>query len=325
MNIIVVPYSSTDFNRWNDFVQEAKNATFLFRREFMAYHQDRFVDASLMLYKNNVLVAILPANVVGDLMVSHGGLTYGGLLCLKVVKMKEYLAYWKAVLKHLNANGIERIQLKELPRMYNRFCSEELDYMVFITKGHCFRTDVLSVIEQSNKLPVSKKRMASINKGFSLGFYVEEEQSFECFWRDVLIPNLKEKHGVSPVHSLEEIEKLHALFPKEIRQFNLYNNENMLIAGVTVFETDLVAHVQYISGLKSWNDMGAVDWLHHYLIEVVFKEKQYFDFGSSNEVGGRKLNDGLLFWKESFGARTMVQNFYEIETKQYKQFQEVWN
>lgn len=99
----------------------------------------------------------------------------------------------------------------------------------------------------------------------------------------------------------------------------------MLIAGVTIFETDLVAHVQYISGLKSWNDLGAVDWLHHYLIEVVFKEKQYFDFGSSNEMGGRKLNDGLLFWKESFGARTMVQNFYEIETKQYKQFQEVWN
>lgn len=324
MNITVTPYAEADFNRWNDFVGRAKNATFLFRREFMTYHQDRFVDASLMLYKNTVLVGVLPANRVGDLVVSHGGLTYGGLLCLKEVKMKEFLAYWEVVLRYLSENGTKRIQLKEMPRMYNRFCSEELAYMVFLTNGHCFRTDVLSVIEQNNKLPISKKRMASSAKGFSLGFYVEEEASFDRFWNTVLIPNLQEKHEVAPVHSLVEIEKLHALFPKGIRQFNLYNAEHELVAGGTVFETDTVAHVQYISGVKSWNDKGAVDWLHHYLIEVVFKEKKYFDFGSSNESGGRKLNEGLLFWKESFGARTMVQNFYEIETKQFKQLQEVW-
>jgi hypothetical protein len=46
-------------------------------------------------------------------------------------------------------------------------------------------------------------------------------------------------------------------------------------------------------------------------------DKNYFDFGISNESQGTKINEGLLFWRESFGAKTVVQNFYEVETKNY--------
>lgn len=324
MSLTVLPYSATYFNLWNDFIDRAKNATFLFKREFMSYHENRFTDASLLLFKNDKLVAVLPANRTEEVVISHSGLTYGGLVCLKELRLKEFLCYWEAVLRHLSLNGITRIQLKSLPAMYARFCSDELDYLMFLTGATRFRTDVLSVIEQRNKLPISKKRLASVNKGFANGIYVEEEQRFERFWKEILIPNLEQKHDATPVHSLDEITQLHSLFPKQIRQFNVYNEAGKLIAGATVFETEQVAHMQYISGLKVWNDLGAVDWLHHFLIEVVFEDKEYFDFGSSNEMGGRKLNEGLLFWKESFGARTMTQNFYEIETKQYKRIQEIW-
>jgi hypothetical protein len=36
---------------------------------------------------------------------------------------------------------------------------------------------------------------------------------------------------------------------------------------------------------------------------------------SSNELDGSKLNGGLIFWKESFGAQTVTQHFYEVETQ----------
>ena len=58
---------------------------------------------------------------------------------------------------------------------------------------------------------------------------------------------------------------------------------------------------------------------------MVFKDKKYFDFGTSNEMQGRKINQGLLFWKESFGARSVVQNFYEIQTNQYDKIDKVWS
>ena len=59
------------------------------------------------------------------------------------------------------------------------------------------------------------------------------------------------------------------------------------------------------------------------LLKEVFFKKDYFDFGISNENQGRNINQGLLSWKESFGARTMVQNFYEIETKNYSLLENV--
>ena len=50
-----------------------------------------------------------------------------------------------------------------------------------------------------------------------------------------------------------------------------------------------------------------------HLINVVFKNKTYFDFGISNEKQGVHINRGLNYWKEGFGARTVTQDFYEID------------
>ncbi len=50
---------------------------------------------------------------------------------------------------------------------------------------------------------------------------------------------------------------------------------------------------------------------------TVFKNKKHFDFGISNENLGKKLNNGLSYWKESFGASTIVQDFYEAKTSNY--------
>ena len=38
------------------------------------------------------------------------------------------------------------------------------------------------------------------------------------------------------------------------------------------------------------------------------------DFGNSNEENGEKLNKGLMYWKEGFGAKSVSQDFYKIET-----------
>ena len=47
----------------------------------------------------------------------------------------------------------------------------------------------------------------------------------------------------------------------------------------------------------------------------VYKEKAYFDFGTSNINQGQQFNHGLLAWKESFGARSITQDFYTVKTK----------
>ena len=78
--IQIVKYEEKYKNDWNDFLSRSKNGTFLFNRNYMDYHSDRFEDHSLMFFSNNKLVALLPANIKENILVSHGGLTYGGLV-----------------------------------------------------------------------------------------------------------------------------------------------------------------------------------------------------------------------------------------------------
>lgn len=76
----IVRYTPEHKTEWNRFVAQSKNGTFLFDRNYMDYHSDRFLDFSLMFYLEGRLYALMPANKKGDVFQSHAGLTYGGLV-----------------------------------------------------------------------------------------------------------------------------------------------------------------------------------------------------------------------------------------------------
>lgn len=269
-----------------------------------------------MIFRNDKLVAVFPMNAVGNTVISHQGLTYGGLLFGTNVKFNHVLAIFRAVLKHLSESKITTLGLKVLPDIYASFPNDELKYLMFILQAKLERRDVLSVIPLSEVVKRSKDRKEGTKRGVKNGLVVKEETQMEGFWKSLLEVNLQEKYKTKPVHSLEEIQLLKSRFPKNIRQFNVYH-KNRLVAGTTIFETEHVAHSQYISGNNENNTLGSLDFLHSYLIDTVFKDKKYFDFGISNENAGKNINSGLLYWKEGFGARTVTQDFYSIQTNKY--------
>ena len=83
------PYQESDYELWNTFVSAAKNATFLFHRDFMEYHKERFEDFSLLVFDKVKLVAVLPANRIENKVYSHQGLTYGGLVYTSKLKIEK--------------------------------------------------------------------------------------------------------------------------------------------------------------------------------------------------------------------------------------------
>ncbi|WP_066224770.1 hypothetical protein [Formosa haliotis] len=308
---------------WNNFVANAKNATFLFHRDFMEYHKDRFKDYSLMVFKNNKVIAVLPANLNNDVLYSHQGLTYGGLILDSNIKFQGVVTIFKSILEWLSDKGISTINLKTLPGIYAEVPSDEMLYLMFLLNAQLYRRDALSVINLKTPVPFSKNRVEGCKRAKKHELKIEEVETFDTFWNSILIPNLSEKHDAVPVHSLEEITQLKQKFPKNIRQFNVcYKNE--IVAGATIFETKTVAHAQYISGNHLKNTIGSLDFLHAHLIQDVFKNKAYFDFGISSEQQGRNINQGLQYWKEGFGARTIIQDFYTIETKSFTALNTIW-
>ena len=314
-------YTSPDFLTWNSFIDQAKNATFLFHRDFMEYHHDRFEDYSLIVEDEKGWVAVLPANRVGNTIYSHQGLTYGGLVLKENVKLEKVIFIFKAVLQKLKEDGCNSLLIKELPFIYNTSFSDDWKYVMFLLEAKLRRRDTLAVIDLSQKRSLSNGRSEGVKRGIKSQLTVREE-GFSAFWNSILIPNLLEKYGVKPVHSLTEIELLKLRFPSQIRQFNVYKKEE-IVGGTTIFESKNVAHSQYISANSFKNEYGTLDFLHHYLITEVFNQKAYFDFGVSNEEGGKKLNGGLSYWKESFGAHTVTQDFYEIEVDNYTKLEGV--
>lgn len=288
----------------------------------MEYHSDRFKDASYLVLKKNNVIAVLPANSVGDTIHSHQGLSYGSLILKPSLKLNEVILIFEALLNQLYTDGFKTLDLKFIPDFYASQSTNELKYLTHILHAELYRRDVLSVLDLKYSLPYNSSTKQAIKQAEALSIEVKEVEEVKPFWNELLIPNLEKRHQAKPVHSVLEMEKLKQQFPLNIRQFNVYNNE-LLIAGCTVFETKTTAHVQYIAGSAVKSERVAIDYLHHYLISRVFNEKDFFDFGASTTNNGKNINKGLLFWKERFGARTYTQDFVRITLNKNMQLKSI--
>jgi hypothetical protein len=290
---------------------------FLFDRGFMDYHADRFVDHSLLIEDGTELLALLPASERSEgadrVLVSHGGLTYGGFVVGPRFTVGKAIETMGAVVNYLREVGVHRLLYKSIPFIYAKYpCQEDL-YALHGAGARLVRRDVSSAIDQTCRLAMQERRLRGSRKASKAGVIVRECQNYEAYWH-VLGQKLLERHGVKPVHSLDEIRMLAARFPKNIRLFGAFR-EDTLVAGVLMFVSDSVAHAQYIASSDEGRDVGALDLLFAWLIGDVFAGKPYFDFGISTEDGGKVVNRGLLDQKEGFGGRAVVHDFYELETR----------
>lgn len=323
--ITVRKYESTDKEHWNHFLENSRTNQFLLSRNFMEYHQDRFEDYSLMVFHEKALVAIFPANIKNNIVVSHSGLTFGGFIVAKDEATKNSIQYFVQLLKFISEHNIEKIIFKQSPAFYSSVSQDEIDYAMFLLDAKMYRVDIAYAINQKleNKIQYQERRRRAIKKAEKNGIEIKETTDFSTFWNEILTPNLQSRFGVNPVHSLAEIELLSINNPNKIRQFEAWQN-GVLMAGTTVFEMPTVAHAQYISASEEGRKNGAIDLLFHHLISSTFAHKEIFDFGIVNEAEGRKINMGLLDWKEGFGARAYAHRFYEIESKNHVQIEKLF-
>lgn len=310
----VTRYDAGRKGDWDRFVDAGKNATFMFRRDYMDYHADRFEDHSLLICKDEQIVGLLPANLCDAATVcSHQGLTYGGFVLRRDATLIAAIEIVQASLIYLHSHGIDMLIYKRLPRLYSSLPDDEVDYALFLLDAKLVRRDCSLVIACADRLPVRRDKKNKINKGGRAGLTLIEEASFSPFWREVLEPRLKERFGVKPVHTLEEITQLAAKLPQHIKQYSAYAGSDIM-AGVTIYETPTVAHMQYSAVKAEGERLSALDFLLDWLISHRYKDKRFFDFGICNEREGRAVNHGLLQSKEGFGARSVVHDFYTIST-----------
>ena len=307
----IVRYTPELKAQWDSFVRKSRNGTFLFLRDYMDYHRQRFTDFSLLIFHKQSLVALLPLNKEADGSVaSHSGLTYGGLITDKKGRAEKVMKLFECLNTWLRDAGIRRVVYRPVPWIYHEMPAEEDLYALFnVCNARLTAREISSTIAQENKLAFSQSRKDCLRKAEKTGVKVTATNDFAAFW-DILSSNLQQRYAVSPVHSLTEITALVSLFPSNIRLYAAYL-DNELVAGTVLYIMPRVVHVQYISASAKGKAVGALDLLFRYLIDEVYVDKPYFDFGKSTEDRGRRLNEQLIFQKEGFGGRGVCYDTYE--------------
>ena len=310
--IEVVPYRKEMADAWNAFVAVSKNGTFLLHRDYMDYHADRFVDCSLLFYKKGELVAVLPANHKEGTVYSHGGLTYGGLLLSERITVADTMQVMACAVEWMRLTlGAKEWIYKPVPHIYHRAPAEEDLYALFRQEATLVARGVSAAIANDNMLPMQELRRRGAKRATANNVVYEESDALPEFW-GILEEVLAGRHDCKPVHTVEEMERLKGAFPNNIRLF-VAKADGRVVAGTLIYETEQVAHAQYIATSAEGRSVGALDGLFCHLITEVFAGKRFFDFGISTEQGGRYLNEGLAFQKEGFGARAVVYDTYKLK------------
>lgn len=310
------PYHPADAKDWDEFCGLAHQATFLHTRRFLSYHGDRFQDCSLIVEKDGRWVSVFPAALQpGDerCVVSHPGITYGGLLHKGGVKGEQQVAVLSMICRYYAEQGYTRLVYKAVPWFYHVTPAQDDVYALFRLRARHIRCDLSSTIDLQRRRQVSKRRRRSLKKALRMGVEIREGSEYlPAFWQ-VLSDNLKKKHQAVPVHTLAEITQLAERFPDNIRcVVGLDGHE--VISGVLIFTTPLVAHAQYIASSENGYEKSALDAVFKYCIEQAMKEgKRWFDFGISTEHSGMVLNDGLYRFKSEFGGGGTVHEFFEVD------------
>jgi hypothetical protein len=315
--ITLVPYTEADRNIWDEYIVTAPMVTLLHTRRYLSYHANRFQDISLVIKdeKDNIiglfLAALDPNNP--EQVVSHPGITYGGLLHQGNLRGEKMIDVWRLIKQYYADRGLKQLIYKAVPSIY--FQSPAFDdlYALFRVGGIRYRCDLSCAIDLEHQLLPSKRRQRALKKAHKNNVLVKEGFEFiSPFW-EVLTINLTEKHNLNPAHTIEEMLHLYSLFPENIKLIVALVQDNVE-AGVIILNTPNVNHAQYICSSTLGHEVSALDAVFEFcLLRSSEQRKRYFNFGISTEQQGQYLNNGLHQFKSEFGGGGTIQEFYQLQ------------
>jgi lipid II:glycine glycyltransferase (peptidoglycan interpeptide bridge formation enzyme) len=312
--------SGVSTGEWESFVDSSDNGTIFHTRLFLSYHpKDRFEDASLVVKKDNQILALFPAVVIKrdglKILSSHSGASYGGFTYKQNLNLKEAFELVESLLNYAKDLKCDRIQLTPPPMIYQTKYSNYIDFALVKNNFGYLKREVSSVVQ----LDVPKDELLStyraeartaVKKAIKQGVEIAECERFADYY-EILKKNLKMRHNVDPTHTLDELLKLKKMFPGKINLWGAFLGEK-LIAGVCNFSANKgVVLAFYISHDEDYQEYRAVNLLFYEIMKRYKDEGfKFLDFGIFTV--NMDPNWGLGRFKENFGARGIFRDtFYK--------------
>jgi hypothetical protein len=303
-------YKILEFNHdhhffiWDKFVFTSINGTIFHTRKFLNYHPtNRFIDTSILIYKNNKLVSVLPCCKNNDKYFSHKGATYGGtVFSNEVFNIKDLktiidliFEYYQNKIEFRIANTIYFFENTDsLLYLLSRKTkmSLELAWYIHVDKN----------IIESIKNVRNKQYLINIVKGneYSCCLY-NDDVSYSDYY-NILSNNLQNKHNATPTHSLDELIRLKNSLGDKMGLFLVKDINGLIYSGIIFIKvTCMCWYTIYISKNIDTNKPNQTLLLIVSTMQKYAKAENvtYIDFGITTENQGSILNIGLSYYKES--------------------------
>jgi Acetyltransferase (GNAT) domain len=311
----IVPFDAELAAKWDALVAAAPNGTFLHTRRFLSHHADRFADASVVLRPTGRgLVGVLPAATDpanATTVVSHPGATFGGIVHDGRVVGSVAVDALETICGHYADLGYRKLRYKAVPWIYHRQPSGDDLHALVRLGAACVQRNLSCTLDLTAERRTSERRRRGARKARAAGLELRSGSEHAPALWEVLEENLSRRHGVRPVHTVDEILHLHYLFPAGI-EFVVAQLGARVIAGVVLFLNGPVTHAQYIAATEDARGFGALDLVFDECIRAAAaRGYRFFDFGTSNTTDGA-LNSTLYEFKSGFGGGGVPHDFYEI-------------
>ncbi len=314
MSFKITRYHHNMQSHWDDVIARSDKGTFMHRRAYMEYHATRFEDFSLLVYKDQIPVAVLPAHRQGLHIIAHNGLTYSDFIFDKKLRIAHQIDIMSASMAFMLDNDLNSFRIKSIPVFFHNQPNESTLYLYHKMKGISVEIKPFFVLHTHNFI-LNKDRKKNLKRLKKLNLTIKDDAHYiEAYWQ-IVTQNLKETYQSKPVHSLDEIQLLMQRFPEQIKLFTIFDR-SQLLGGALVYIINNVVHFQYINA-HPHHDKSAIDLLIFDIIERYKNEYTHISFGSS-ATGDQNLNAGLSYWKESFGCKILNQYIYDVKLDNYK-------
>lgn len=318
----VRPAEEADRAGWSSFSERSNNGTVFHTPAFLDYHPaGRFSNHHLVIENSSGRVASYVPGALSEIdgetwFRSYPGASYGGPLLEDTAGLDKVEKLLGALISYCRRSGIAGIEMTPPPVCYFRRPHNYIDFAL-IKNGFGYRKrELTAVIDlqrlgEEIELGFSQSARRGVKKAQKSGLRVIEDNDFSKFY-PVLAGNLKERHGVRPTHTLEELNLLDRLLGQHaVRQFTAVDDAGEVHAGMVMFHCNpRVTLAFYISHNEASQSMRPVNLVYREVIEWARKMGyHYLDLGTYTL--DMEVNYGLCRFKESFSARGLFRNTFK--------------
>ncbi len=314
--IEAVRYSDSHRSDWESLVAASSRGAYQHRRAFLDRHGGSFVDESLVFFEGREMVGLLPAapNPASESeIVSHPGSSYGGLVFLDGLPPSRVPELVSLAISHFIDGGYDALTVRPAWPWLAPRIDDTFDHELLRRGAVAHPWQLVSVLPlKEGTLSLRPRRRRALRKALGSVEIRWGMDLFEDFW-PVLEDRLSRSHGVSPVHSADDVLDIHHRCPSYVDLATAWSGTE-IVGGILLFEESSYSHAQYIAASDTGRRIGATDAL----VDAVshrarIQGRRYLSLGSSLDPLSRSINSGLLDFKSEFGASNFMIPSWRLE------------